>query len=613
MKPIISSILLLLLFGFQILGAQEIMELSVHFDSDQYQLDLNSQIDLDKFTSQLANFDEYKIEIIGHTDQDGSEAYNLILSEKRAEHVKTFFTDKGLSDDYIKMDHFGESQLITNASDGQSKSKNRRVMIKARGYNYETTYDMLGYLNEDEQTKKIIAPESANTISLPQGTQINIPPNAFCHMDGSEIQGPIEFIVQEAYTYLDMLDAHLSTRTADQILETGGMVYLEARSNGKEVRLKEGKLIDISLPTDDAKNDMQLFTGVNDADNVIWEETGEEIEAVADNSDRPFVDVDLSPILNFKFERIDTNFVGLGQMPRYPHEKRKAYPPAKIIYLNNQEAYDEAYKQYEETMGEYHAFEKVRSTKLTEWNNELNKRNMQLNQLKINAIKHKLAGRILWNISKLDNLKDSVSHDQLVQDLFKFMDKEINRIPLNERHLRKQIFGENLYEVLNYGTIHIRDFSKYHPKTFFPEFSKAINSVEAEILAKKIELGIVDQKNTALYIVRAGQLGWINCDRFIQILEEDKTELEFAKTSDDTKYFMIFKDIKSLITPKNYLDKVVFEGIPKGEEVRILAIDFSEEKAKLAYQDLTLGSHESINLKYKPTKIGMIKSALEDI
>lgn len=68
------------------------------------------------------------IKIIGHTDSDGNDADNLILSKKRAESVKAFLLKNfGIESSKLITDGKGESQPIDNNNTAEGKANNRRV------------------------------------------------------------------------------------------------------------------------------------------------------------------------------------------------------------------------------------------------------------------------------------------------------------------------------------------------------------------------------------------------------------------------------------------------------------------------------------------------------
>jgi OOP family OmpA-OmpF porin len=69
----------------------------------------------------------WKLKIDGHTDNKGSDDYNLKLSQQRADAVKSYLISKGVSADKITSTGFGESKPIASNDTDEGRSKNRRV------------------------------------------------------------------------------------------------------------------------------------------------------------------------------------------------------------------------------------------------------------------------------------------------------------------------------------------------------------------------------------------------------------------------------------------------------------------------------------------------------
>ena len=67
------------------------------------------------------------IEVQGHTDERGNDAYNLELSDKRAKAVVQYLVDKGLAADRLEGQGYGETQPIDRRSNENAWAKNRRV------------------------------------------------------------------------------------------------------------------------------------------------------------------------------------------------------------------------------------------------------------------------------------------------------------------------------------------------------------------------------------------------------------------------------------------------------------------------------------------------------
>ena len=85
---------------------------------------------LDKLADTLNKSKDWTLEIQGHTDDKGSDDFNMKLSQNRADSVRNYLITKGVLSDIIIAKGFGESKpLVTNDSDA-NREKNRRVEFK---------------------------------------------------------------------------------------------------------------------------------------------------------------------------------------------------------------------------------------------------------------------------------------------------------------------------------------------------------------------------------------------------------------------------------------------------------------------------------------------------
>ncbi len=84
---------------------------------------------LDSLARALKAYDNYKIELLGHTDNTGATTSNQILSEKRAQAIKSYLVKKGISAEKIIAQGKGETEPIRENDTEQGRKMNRRVEI----------------------------------------------------------------------------------------------------------------------------------------------------------------------------------------------------------------------------------------------------------------------------------------------------------------------------------------------------------------------------------------------------------------------------------------------------------------------------------------------------
>lgn len=94
-----------------------------------------SEPTLDTIAQIMQRFPNTTFRIEGHTDNTGDESYNQQLSERRAQAVKRYLVQKGVSEDDLVAEGFGESQPISENNTRQGRQANRRVEISVADEN----------------------------------------------------------------------------------------------------------------------------------------------------------------------------------------------------------------------------------------------------------------------------------------------------------------------------------------------------------------------------------------------------------------------------------------------------------------------------------------------
>jgi outer membrane protein OmpA-like peptidoglycan-associated protein len=103
----------------------------VNFETNKATLKPIAREKLSKLSGVLLGFPgEYKLEIEGHTDSTGSDAYNQMLSQSRAESVRNFLVEQGIPMARIPATQgFGRTKPIAPNDTRANREKNRRVDI----------------------------------------------------------------------------------------------------------------------------------------------------------------------------------------------------------------------------------------------------------------------------------------------------------------------------------------------------------------------------------------------------------------------------------------------------------------------------------------------------
>ena len=108
---------------------QKLVLEGVNFDFDKATLRQEDIAIIDRDVTSLDSWGNANIEVAGHTDSRGSDAYNMNLSQQRAEAVRTYLVGKGIAADRLSAKGYGESQPVADNATDEGRFKNRRVEL----------------------------------------------------------------------------------------------------------------------------------------------------------------------------------------------------------------------------------------------------------------------------------------------------------------------------------------------------------------------------------------------------------------------------------------------------------------------------------------------------
>ncbi|MDH7913755.1 OmpA family protein [Winogradskyella sp. SYSU M77433] len=162
-----KALIIFLCFSFQLVTfAQEEMKHEVYFETDQFDIPETEHSRLLLFLSKIENMDIEKISIYGFCDDRGSDSYNLVLSQQRADAIREVFSNNEF-DESVITNVDGKGKILVNIIKERDLNKirglNRKVEIIVKPYNpprevvevkppKETTEDKLkGELKEGDK------------------------------------------------------------------------------------------------------------------------------------------------------------------------------------------------------------------------------------------------------------------------------------------------------------------------------------------------------------------------------------------------------------------------------------------------------------------------------
>ncbi|MEL6476460.1 MAG: OmpA family protein [Pseudomonadota bacterium] len=103
---------------------------NVTFATDSAEISPQFYSTLDEVSGTLNRYPESYLDIVGHTDSQGSNEYNQALSERRAGSVGNYFRSRGVAPARIATFGQGETLPVANNATAEGRQQNRRVELR---------------------------------------------------------------------------------------------------------------------------------------------------------------------------------------------------------------------------------------------------------------------------------------------------------------------------------------------------------------------------------------------------------------------------------------------------------------------------------------------------
>ncbi|MGL4853954.1 MAG: OmpA family protein [Lentisphaeria bacterium] len=101
----------------------------IYFANDQYNLNTESRAHLASLATFLKSNSNIVVVVEGHCSAPGSEEYNRVLSEKRAQAARHYLISLGVNGDNVDTVAYGEERLVAQGNGEENHSRNRRCQF----------------------------------------------------------------------------------------------------------------------------------------------------------------------------------------------------------------------------------------------------------------------------------------------------------------------------------------------------------------------------------------------------------------------------------------------------------------------------------------------------
>ena len=612
MQRIPLTLMFLTLIGLSCLTAQNTQSTFIYFQSDESNLDQEDHHQLNGLLSELESHSTYQIDIIGHTDQDGSDGYNEQLADKRAQQTYDYLIGLGAPESVLSQKAMGERALVSSDLTKDAKQKNRRVELQYRFQDFETIDDLTQQISETEAPiQNFTVTEGNQLIDLEHGASIYVPKDAFVYADGSLVTGEVDIEVIEAYKMTDFMAHGLITQSHGEMLETGGMLYVNATAGGEPVQIAENRSIEIIYPVQQVEDGMELFYAEESEDGIVWTPTETELRTTQVKNDPIMIDLD--EIANYDFGRVEKPILQFEDMPDRPTYGDMPFPPSAKLY--SPERYKELYANYEKNLDTWHHRKPFYEEELRQWNKEVDHRLDEINDYRNTLLETKYKIKLITALKGLDKMEGRRAPAELIKRIFSFINKPM-QINVDDRAMYLEAFGNHTRGLISERNLTINNLGyKVYPKNseFYTDIRKLIFEAEKRVLEKRIaEGGTIDRKNFGSYIANISQLGWINCDRFLRSGKE-LTDITVERTPEGTKVYIIYKNIRSFLTKTSRSNEVTFKSSPIGEPAKLIAVKLMNGKPQMAVRDITIEADQYVSLDFFPAQLTDVRAELNAV
>ena len=397
--------------------------------------------------------------------------------------------------------------------------------------------------NQQIEQVFIINTQNDTMIFGDKGTVIFIPKDAF------ESSQNIQLKLKEFYSPFDIVMGQLSTLSNNKIIETMGMIDIQAYENNKSIKLKNGKKLIVHFPKGKKeKKGTKLFYGETNISNGI--------------------------LTNWKLD------VGSSTV--------------NIVPLSIGMTHD---GNYLEVRGSYNSLQ----------NSFLEYFSLFRLTVKDSAL---MENSLFSEIGLSFSFKDDGSYSDI--KIIKGLDDDFNkRLVKYLKDFNNSEFYKKWSIPKHKNSGVWLEFKKKMGYKSTSNYREQFNNKYSQF--KNQNINNINQSELRYYIFEANEMGLINCDRFIKYSGEKVDVVVDYKIDMNTNYMLVFKDSYSFMRPIIVNNKYVFDKIPKGMKASVVALKYANKKALFSLSEIIVSEEKIKNLNFKETTLAEIEVALNKL
>jgi hypothetical protein len=393
-----------------------------------------------------------------------------------------------------------------------------------------------------------------------QGTLLFIPQGAFQNVPVGAL---VDFQLKEAYKYSDMIAENLNTKSGDKLLQTGGMFHAEARYDHQILALKRDLKVTFPSPESQLQG-MQLFKGNRDKT-----QTGS---------------IDWKP-MNYTLEKELLPTVTTSKI--LYHDSRTGFNP---YFLSNPNE-GLRFKDLVDTTGAFPL-------------------------LSAAEVRAAMSGKVtVKRATKLSEIGVAMSY-------YYYLKPPTSKKTLLQAH--RETFSDlyTFYNVNDFNALQKQDGSLWD----------AALQNRAQTLENAIDKNEYDKRRDSLlatlgearakYIRESSQfkntftvpeLGWVNCDRFLEYHEEQLAQIKTSKIAfpwPGSQLLLVLPTLNVAIDVIRWENKPTFAKVPKDENAFVVAMKIENGQPYMSFHSVRTANME-VDLDFKLVTAAEIKEKLK--